>query len=384
MPAISVLAFGMQSIRIFQLVLVIALCSSALGQLQGTVAGHVYCTDSRTPCRFAGVVIQTAPELVDGKPAKLSAPWHSYSAITDIDGAYTISGVEAGTYYIIGRLQGYVAPYDLAVNLYAGDPALINQATEIALARVKVDASRTAVSDLTLERGATIGGSLRYDDGSPGINLPIHFFRKDQQGSWKPYTNTAGGGTLAPLGLELHSDDRGEFHEPGLPPGIYAIEATLPQVTFAPSSITGRVSLNLVIANGSALKIYSGDKLRLPEAVPVILREGEQKLDLEITIPTRGLHMIHGVVTSLPEHLLAGGIVSLLDPADKAPLRKADIQSDGSFVMMYVPTGSYLISVEAVPPRVGAKELSTLLPRVETILVDHDLPNLTYVLSSSK
>ena len=102
---------------------------------QGTVSGHLYCADSQTPCRFASVIIQSAPPIRDGKPVASDAPSHSYSSATDIEGAYQISGVAPGEYYALEKLQGYLSAYDLAVSMYSGDSSLSAQALEIALWR---------------------------------------------------------------------------------------------------------------------------------------------------------------------------------------------------------------------------------------------------------
>src|SRR5260370_10835209 len=100
---------------------------------QGTVSGHLYCADSQTPCRPAGSFIQSAPPIRDGKPVASDAPSHSYSSATDIDGAYQMSGVVPGECYALGKLQGYLSAYDLAVSMYSGDSLLSAQALEIAL-----------------------------------------------------------------------------------------------------------------------------------------------------------------------------------------------------------------------------------------------------------
>jgi len=102
---------------------------------QGTVSGHLYCADSQTPCRFASVIIQSAPPIRDGKPVASDAPSHSYSSATDIDGAYQMSGVVPAEYYALGKLQGYLSAYDLAVSMYSGDSSSSAQALEIALWR---------------------------------------------------------------------------------------------------------------------------------------------------------------------------------------------------------------------------------------------------------
>lgn len=352
---------------------------------QGSLSGHLYCADSQTSCRFASVTIQSAPPLKAGKPVASNAPSHSYSATTDLDGAYQIKAVAPGQYYVLGKLQGYLSAYDLAVSLYPSSSTLSPEALEIALTRSTVEPGRAAVQDLTLSRGASLGGTLHYDDGSVAINLPVHLFRKDATRAWKLYTNTTGGSVLAPLGLEQHTDDQGRFHEPGLPPGLYTIEVTLPQVTFAPATIMGTPSLTVNVSNGNALRVYNGEKFRLREAIGIELHDGEQRSDIDISLPTHGLHSVRGTVTAgLDRHPLTGGKVNLLDPLDKTLLRSADIQNDGAFTFNYVASETYLISVEPTALLVTDKNAIPLSPLTEKILVETDLPDLHYNLLPAK
>lgn len=54
-----------------------------------------------------------------------------------------MQGVVPGEYYIMGQQAGYLAPYDLAVSEFKGDPELKPKAVEIALARITGAAGQT-------------------------------------------------------------------------------------------------------------------------------------------------------------------------------------------------------------------------------------------------
>ena len=40
--------------------------------------------------------------------------------------------------------------------------------------------------EVTLERGASVSGSIRYDDGSPAIGILVGLERKNSKGAWEP------------------------------------------------------------------------------------------------------------------------------------------------------------------------------------------------------
>jgi hypothetical protein len=349
----------------------------------GAVSGHVFCSDSHTPCRFASVVIESVPPKRSGSSASPATQSHSYSAVTDIEGAFQIRGVAPGEYYILGQLAGYLSPYDLAASEFQGDSSLASQALDAALVRISVESNQTTISSLTLSRGAAIGGTVRFDDGGVAIHIPVRLFRRDHTGGWKPYENTAGASSFASLGFVATTDDRGRFYEPGLPPGAYIVGASLPDATVIPTVTLGRQSMDAKMTSGSALRVFNGDKYRLKDATPINLREGDSRLDVDINLPTSGLHSVRGFVTAKSDgHSIPSGTVRLLDPDDKTMLREAPLQQDGSFDFEYVAAGSYLVQVDPKPD--GRKEQSAAYESLAApLLVETDIWNLAYSLTAA-
>jgi hypothetical protein len=349
----------------------------------GTVDGHVYCADTHTPCRFASVTIQTAPPAKEIGPDTANSPSHSYAASTSLEGAFHISGVAPGDYYILGRQSGYLSPYDIAHSEFPDDPSLSSKALDIALTRITVRSGLTTATNLTLSRGASLAGTIRYDDGGLAITAAVHLFRKDASGKWKPYLNTVGDSLLASL-FPSHTDDRGYFYEPGLPAGIYCVETTLPEATGIPQTITGRPSLSIAITTGDALRVFNGDKYRLRDAPSIELHEGEDRSGIDIDIPTSGLHSLRGSITAKSDgRSVTHGKVRLLDPDDKTTLRETSIQ-DGSFVFNYVVNGSYLVQIEAQADGPDGKPGLSYEPLLTPLLVEGDLSDLTYALTPAK
>jgi hypothetical protein len=337
--------------RLFALCAVIhySVLGQEIGVPTGAVAGSVFCSDSQTPCRFAAVTIETAPPR-DDRGARSAEQTRGYGASTDISGNFRIDHVVPGEYYVLPRLGGYLTTYDIAANESRdeGQGRPPQKIMDASLSRIRVVAGQTTSVSLSLARGASLGGAVIYDDDAPGINLPVHLFRKDADGKWRAYWNLSGDSPLAPLGLGPHTDDRGRYYEPGLPPGDYKVEVTLPVATFAPVTISGSSGLNTAITRSSALEVFNGGKFRLTDAPPIELHAGEDRSDIDLTIRTDGLRTVGGAVSSKASQQEIGpGTVRLLDPQDKSVLRETDLKNDGSFVFQDVVDGSYLVQVDA-------------------------------------
>src|SRR5437868_2430763 len=74
----------------------------------GSVAGHVFCSDTRGPARFARVTIETVEDFKAS-----AAPAHRSSSVavdTKLDGSFVFANVEPGNYYILAEMPGYLSP----------------------------------------------------------------------------------------------------------------------------------------------------------------------------------------------------------------------------------------------------------------------------------
>jgi hypothetical protein len=257
------------------------------------------------------------------------------------------------------------------------------KAVDAALPRLSVDESHAAVLNLNLTRGASLGGIVVYDDGGPAIGISVRIYRKDSTGTWKIYSS-AGLGKDEPPSLTAHTDDRGRYYKPSLAPGIYTVEANLPDVTLVPDAILGSPNLHVEFTNQDALRVYHGGKYRLREASPIQLTEGQERLDVDLTIPTNGLCTLEGSVVSKADGRVVGqGTVRLLDPTDNEVVRDSTVQKDGSFVFRYIPPGSYLLEAEAHPGKDSAYRGPSYSTLKMPLLVESSLSNLTLALPAS-
>jgi hypothetical protein len=351
----------------------------AVGQETGSVTGHLYCADTHTVCRFGSVTIQSVPaKKKDGAPL---GEKHAYSSPTDLEGIFQIDGVAAGDYYILGRCAGYVTPYDVLVAETSGSVTGDNEGLKYALNQVTVAAGRTTSTALTMQRGASISGTVVYDDGSPARNLPVKLLWRNAQQTWERFANSANDNTTSVLGLDsVQTDDRGRYREAGLPPGTYSVMIALREVMWAPRQISGVQEMDVRTTKGDGLKVYFGDKYRLRETLPIVLHNGEDRTGVDLTIPVSGLHTVRGVVSAKADgSVVKKGTVQLLDPEDKTIVREADIANDGTFVFHYVVNGSYVVKVSAED---GGSKASTFDPATQNLLVEADVQDLNFALDA--
>ena len=379
------MGYGWSSVLIATLATIGTMAAQTSATPSGTVSGHVYCADTHTPCRFASVTIEAVPQAKENGPDAPNSNSHSYAASTDLDGAFQITGVPPGDYYILARLTGYFLPYDLAVSEFQDDSSLRTKAIDAVLPKITVTAGLTTTSVLNLTAGASLSGTVRFDDGGLASTLRLHLYRKDGSGKWKPYINRSADPTLAPLGLGSHTDSRGHFSELGLPQGIYCVEIMLPEVSSVSNAISGNPSITFTLNTANALRVYNGDKYRLRDATAIELHDGEDRSGIDINIPTNGLHSLHGYVVAKPDdHRIKHGEIRLLDPDDKTMLRETPIQSDGSFTFNYIVTGSYLLQIEASAEGQNGKAGAAYEPVLAPLLVERDIADLSYSLTSPK
>jgi hypothetical protein len=316
-----------------------------------TVSGHVTCGDTGHPARF------TAVQLIPEKPQQAQTnDWANVkdeqglakvlaksmnqtrkgtglSAISSIDGSFEMPRVPPGTYYVVAELSGYLSPLSA---LSTGDRM---SGGANAIKKVQAQAEKIIVQDapvridLRLERGGSISGVIRYDDGSPAANVKAVRMVMQEDGKW--IVDTFNPSMPAPT-----SDDRGHYRIGGLARGKYAVKVELP--TNQSISGLGPGSFNLHSNIGDALVVYSGRVLREKDIKPIEVGAGEDVDGVDLVFPVDNLHLVSGTVTAKTDnHPLNAGWVNLHDAETGATLRHTKIEEDGSFKFNYVPEGEY-------------------------------------------
>jgi hypothetical protein len=367
----------------------------------GSISGHVFLSDTNGPARFAHVLLKRVPDASakpadasgdlgsmlagllggdddDGKKAGARKPAAAAkddsdekaaagalasifasagdmmtSATVDASGAYTLSALKPGTYYIHAILPGYVDPLAAftPVDLASTDPS-VQKRIHDAVQTVTIAGQSPAHVDLRLELGAAISGRVLYDDGSPAIGWQVSVIpapSASAEPAPSPNPSTAMGFSPSELPSltdmmfkETHvTDDRGSYRIAGLNPGNYIVSAAL---------MTSNTSAGSALTGGQMrLSVYSGNVVSQQEAQPLTLTAGEDHKGEDLLMPLSRLHSISGTVTARLDSALANsGSVEMHEDSENSILKMqlASIQPDGTFRFDYVPNGHYTLHVK--------------------------------------
>ena len=336
-------------IRLYVVLCLVALSICAHAQTQtpteatGSISGHVFCSDTNQPARFAILMIEPPPH----KLAPNEQPAPSPSVRTALDGSFHFAKVKPGTYFLLAEYAGYVSPFAKAppASGEGTDPAVVEKLEKL-LEKITVAANKDTVLDIELERGATIAGTVHYDDGSPANTLPMFLFRQWPDGKLTPIAPNFGA-RLGIIGPATHTDDTGYFRLSGLPSGNYVLETTFPTLSMSFAGLFGGPNLVEARNNESAsLSVYSGNVFRRKDAKLIELVAGEERDGADIIIPLLGLHSINGSILALSDgHPINNAKVELLYADDKSSLRNIDLDEDGRFNFSNVPQGEYILHI---------------------------------------
>jgi len=322
----------------------------------GTVFGYVMCADTHLPARLASIRLAPVPTPPDadkehGAVAPKPVSTGRGSGQTQLDGSFKFTGVTPGDYYVIAQLAGYLSP-DLE---FAGDEW--NHPTDETehrmaklLTQVTVTANASSRVDVWLAKGATISGTVRFEDGMPLFNSEVVLLRHDPKGKANDfYQVPMAAGTV-------HTDDQGGYRYVGLPEGEYELYAKLSinEPPPDPAWLQGRVvSINDLVGNAqwSETKIYLDDGFRQVDARSLKLVSGESSSGNDIEIRLSKLHSVSGTVvdaeTGSAVNSAAVRMLWIADGPDSSATQidMMNVGEDGSFHFGLVPEGTYMLTV---------------------------------------
>ncbi|MET0650491.1 MAG: carboxypeptidase-like regulatory domain-containing protein [Pyrinomonadaceae bacterium] len=252
------------------------------------VRGRAVYDDTSRPVRRARVLL-----ITDGGARG------EYSGLTDARGDFQISGVRAGSYFAFVDVPGALSPVGF-VSL--DEMRAANGAPNLGEARkyfdpVEVDGKQDVSVTVRARRGASVSGRVSYADGDPAVNVTINLLRRGADGRVQKYL--AGASVAALSGLR--TDDRGMFRVMGLPPGEYLIGIT-ESVDHGerdrgvgshgedfPNMLRGMFGQQLLMT-------FYPSATSVKEAGVIKVEVGDERADVDITIPERALRAISGVV----------------------------------------------------------------------------------------
>jgi hypothetical protein len=299
-----------------------------------TVTGHVTCSDTQQPARFAMVTLISAETAQETRGRGGFSFGGRTAGRTDLNGNFTMQA-EPGDYYATATATGYASPVaEAAARLGASATSadLLAQLPE-----VHVGEGGAGQVNLTLDRGGVISGKLQWEDGSPAAGVTVIALQS---------TATTTGQTqmtrvLAEFGGRLassESDDRGVFRITGLAPGSYVVRATM-------ATPAGEPSGGVFGERMTTISLYAPGKVRRSDAQTITLKSGEERDDVMFLFDLNVLHTVSGHASAADGGTVASGVVRLTDSQDDTLSRQAMIQPDGSFAIQWVPAGSYTLAV---------------------------------------
>jgi hypothetical protein len=304
----------------------------------GAVTGRILCGDTQRPARFAEVLLTAVPTGTDNEGRGRGG--RGANARTDLDGIFVAPNVPVGDYYATASATGYISQQALLMS--ALRPGADPQAALASLPVVHVSASTTATVNLTLDRGAVISGKLLWDDGSAATGVQVSAVTQAAPtltgGRGGGGADFAGAFGFGGGGFGSATDDRGQFRLMGLAPGVYVLRATV--VAPVAGAAAGGFARNVGIT------LYAPGKVRKTDAAAITLAAGEERGDVAFQVDLRSLHKVSGHVSAVSGGVSIGsGTVRLTDSQDSSLTRTGQIASDGSYVLSYVPAGTYTLSV---------------------------------------
>jgi hypothetical protein len=189
------------------------------------------------------------------------------------------------------------------------------------LTRVSVAANQAANVQVMIYRGATISGTVSFDDGTPAAGVSIQAF---VLATTSTGTQTAGATQQQSFAGFGQTDDRGQFRVTGLADGTYVVSA-------APHSI---------------FPIYYGNTIERSKAKKLDVHAGDEVPGTDIQVPAAGMHSVSGVVVSQQDgHALPRASVQLKLSSGDTGTISATTGSDGTFTFTAVPDGKFTVQL---------------------------------------
>ena len=331
--------------------------NTTVAQEPGYATGHITCGDTQRPARVAKVRFLPLPAAIADHPGHPKAPIKTSSVQaeqdfgvsinpveTDMDGNFVVRNLKPGRYIVRVDMGGYLTPL---LSFSAEDLGQPDEATRARMHRdleiVDIRSRAETRVDVTLQRGATLAGTVSFDDGSPAIGLGTELLEKNAKGEWVEAKLS---------GIRFGSTDgRGRYQIDAVPPGSYLVRANLSlnEHSFAvmqmPTNGTEmHVSMTKTIFS---LPVFSGSALRERDATPIKV-EGSGVYDgNDISLPISKLHRVSGALLAGDGHPLNGGKVILRYPDDHSEVASVSVsKEDRQFHFPYVPEGTYTLAVE--------------------------------------
>ena len=313
----------------------VLLLATAVHAETGTITGQVFCDDTQKPARFAGVVLM-------GSGARV---------YTQVDGTFVLKDVPAGDHQLEIIYPGYVRVGNWGGIKQDANADTIRKLNNIeSQARVTVLPGRSTNAIVNTIRGAELGGTITYEDGSPAVDFGVNATYVITPAGNATSTGTPAAASLGPS-ISATTDSHGRFQITGLLDGTYIIAASGPE-RYAPFST------------------YFGNTVEASKATQVTIKGGEARSDLDIQIGLNTLHQVRGVLMTVDRHPVAKASVQLnfADDINNEEVRLTTTSEDGSFVFPTVPDGNFVLQGGDSKSKIAAAPI---------IVTGHDITDIS-------
>jgi hypothetical protein len=277
------------------------------------------------------------------------------SGLTDSNGEFRIKGVRAGSYFIMVDVAGLMSPISFVSMEELRGGSFDTEDVRKYFDVIETDGKEDKQVTVRARRGAAIAGKVTYSDGDPAINLLVQVMRKSDGRLVKFFTGTSGGALTGML-----TDDCGMYRVAGLPPGEYVVSVS----ESADHGDGGRDGDNfgrmmmMGMFSPQLLMTFHPSATRAKDAATLKVGAGDERADVDISIPDRALHTISGIVRGRRDKRpLAHAQVNIV-PNDReagagleylySGLMEHGVRTDedGRWQLKEIPDGQYTITVK--------------------------------------
>lgn len=313
--------------------------SACAQSASGQVEGRVICNDGNAPARGASVQLIPLARLSQNESTDSSqdAP----TTYSDHNGVYSLP-VKPGTYIVDASMAGYADDLELARSTLDRYTPEQKKAILAAFPQVMIKVGGSVHQDLILRRAGAISGSVFVDAGGTISNsiatatlvapdLPV---------------SATGESSVEPISFSRSGsiDDRGVYRIAGLPRGNYRVSVRVVESFFAKRMGGPQIATVVPQRTGLAdLTAFAPEVLTQSDAKLIKVTDGDEVINVDITIPTRLLHSLAGTATRAGEP--AAGVSLSLERDGKRVVQMSDALSmpNGSFQFDLLPDGEYTL-----------------------------------------
>ena len=347
-----------------------SVCSASLVQAQqpsGSLTGIIICNDGNFPARGATVALIPMGRILPG--ASRNATANSATTATDFSGSYEFWSVDPGTYILNATFDGYGDDLKLVSSVLEHLSVDDRKSLLASLPQVTIKPATNTRQDLVLRRAASISGHVSVDLGGTTGNRQVT--ASLVSGNLVGTASTGSNAKSIFYSQSAATDDREYYRIAGLPPGKYRLSVALTQSYFEVRPGDGEKIVPQPQRPGVAdLTVFAPDALEEAAAKLVEVKDGDEITDDDITVPTRLLHSIAGIVTRGGAPI--GGIdVSVQRSDGSVQGRESITMPDGNYRFDLLPPGAY--TIRASPTGLFEPNRRPFLGQVSVQLSDADL-----------